>query len=112
MWRTGTYEMAEKKKKSHVFGSFKHSTNLETRPLSATGTRSTSLAIIIRRGGRHVLVELEVLVLDASLVDLDALNRDDTLLGREEPRVGGRVGEEEPAYATSRVSICATRRHA
>ncbi len=45
---------------------------------------------------RDVLVLLEALVLDACLVHLDALNSNDALLRREEPRRRGRVGEEEP----------------
>ena len=44
----------------------------------------------------YVLLNLEVLVLNTGLVDLDTFNCDDTLLGGEEPRVCGRVGEEEP----------------
>ena len=38
-----------------------------------------------------------MLVLDARLVDLDPLDGDNALLGREEPRVRRRVREQEPA---------------
>ena len=48
----------------------------------------------------NVLVYFEVLVLDPSLVHLDALDRNNALLGREEPRVRRRVREEEPARVT------------
>ena len=69
--------MAEKKKKSHVFGSFRHSTNL-----SAAASAPT-MKVSYKEG--NALVELEVLVLDTSLVDLDALDGDDALLWRQEP---------------------------
>ena len=45
-------------------------------------------------GGRcDALLDLEMLVLDARLVDLDALDGDDALLRGQEPRVGRRVWE-------------------
>lgn len=92
MGEEGTHEMAAKKKNSHVFGSFRHSMNL--RKVSRRQRRAAR--VIHSTAWRHSLVLLEVLVLDARLVHLDALDRDDALLGREEPRRRGRVGEEEP----------------
>ena len=47
-------------------------------------------------GNGNVLVHFEVLVLNACLVDFDALDRNDTFLWSEEPRRGGRVREKEP----------------
>ena len=51
-----------------------------------------------RRVTNSSLFFLEVLVLNASLVHFDALDGDDTLLGREEPCIRWRVWEEEPGH--------------
>ena len=82
--REDAYEMAEKKKKSQVLGSMRHSLNLSPHACQP---------LLGSAGREYELVELEVLVLDTRLVDLDALDGDDALLGRQEPRRRRRVWE-------------------
>lgn len=66
-----TYAMAEIKKNSQVFGSFKHSTNLTPQSAKEYGQDKKV---------QNALVEFEALILHTSLVDLDPLNCDDALL--------------------------------
>ena len=96
------HEMAAKKKKSHVFGSFRHSTNLGTPRHGRSVSCTLTLASWLADGGNlhspngNVLVYFEVLVLDACLVDFDALDRNDTFFWSKEPRRSRRVREKEP----------------
>ena len=50
----------------------------------------------LRSPNSNALVHFEVLVLDACLVDFDALDRNDTFFWSEEPRRSRRVREKEP----------------
>lgn len=56
-------------------------------------------------GERHVLLNLEVLVLDTCLVHLDALDGDDALSGREEIGVCRGIREEEPGLCAGSINI-------
>ena len=99
--------MAAKKKKSHVFGSFRHSTNLSRPASRQQPVRHLCQFHLVG----HALLDFEVFVLDPGLVHLDALDRNNALLGREEPRVRRRVREEEPARVRSIRSVPVTQRY-
>ena len=63
-----------------------------------------------RRVTNSSLFFLEVLVLHASLIHFDALDGDDTLLGREEPCIRWRVWEEEPGFGHQSTNVRGRRR--
>ena len=105
MHRSETHEIAEKRKKSHVFGSWRHSLNLSRRnahpPCQSLAAHFLSRERCLKRfreRGCYALLALPVLVPDTGLVDPDTLDGDNALLGGEEPRVRGRIREEEPTY--------------
>jgi hypothetical protein len=53
----------------------------------------------------HALFSLPVFIFNTSLVDFDAPDSKDTFFWRQEAGIGGRVGEEEPAYCHSQSSL-------